>query len=90
MVRRPNTTAQGKMKTGNSLRKVGYPREVDWRNSCVVTRAKNQGSCGACWAFSTVANAESYLNLLRETNYDLSEEYVLECTQSSDCSGGYP
>jgi hypothetical protein len=48
---------------------------------------------GVLWgllAFSTVANAESYLNLLRETNYDLSEEYVLECTQSSDCSGGYP
>ncbi|CAN1229460.1 Senescence-specific cysteine protease SAG39, partial [Linum perenne] len=34
------------------------PTTVDWRKNGAVTPIKDQGKCGCCWAFSTVASVE--------------------------------
>ena len=33
---------------------------MDWRTGGILTSIKDQGGCGACWAFSTTAMTESF------------------------------
>jgi hypothetical protein len=67
------------------------PSSIDYRQSGVVTSVKNQGSCGCCWAFSTVGEFESKISMSTGITYDLSEQYLLQCdTTSYGCNGGYP
>jgi len=71
------------------------PSSFDWRNKDgknYVTSIKNQGSCGACWAFSTAAALESYILIADNTSdidLNLSEQVLLSCSNSGDCVGGY-
>lgn len=56
-----------------------------------MTSVKDQGYCGSCWAFASIAQAEStlILNKLEDINVDLSEQYMVGCTKESDCDGTY-
>ena len=87
--------ASSKLKS--SKRKVAasklgsHPESLNWSERGAVTSIKNQGSCGSCWAFAAAAGAESTLILSGKENVtvDLSEQYLVECTYESDCSGTY-
>lgn len=80
--------------TGNlSLPTNIYPEEWDWRNrhgKNWMTPVKNQGSCGSCWAFSSISTFESYINLYynQVVNFDLSEQEVLSCSNAGSCASG--
>ena len=71
---------------------VGAPASFDWRDRDAVTSVKNQGSCGSCWTFAAAGYAESRVIIAgdyNKNNIDLSEQYLLECTSYSSCTGGY-
>ncbi|XP_073419405.1 cathepsin W-like [Dendrobates tinctorius] len=64
-------------------------RSCDWRKAGVISRAKNQGNCGSCWAFAAVANIEAQWAIVGHSA-NLSVQQVLDCSPCSDgCKGGY-
>ncbi|KAK4772335.1 hypothetical protein SAY86_014110 [Trapa natans] len=66
------------------------PVAVDWRTRGAVNPVKNQGSCGSCWAFSTVAAVEGINQIVTGELISLSEQELVDCDRryNSGCSGG--
>ena len=71
------------------------PSEFSWKmydGYDWTTPAKNQGSCGSCWAFAAISALESIIKIRENCpilNPDLSEQYILSCLSAAgDCRGG--
>lgn len=59
----------------------------DWRAQGKVTPPKNQ-ECGDCWAFASAGQIESAMLMAGRSQQDLSEQHILDCSNSGDCGGG--
>ncbi|XP_047311692.1 probable cysteine protease RD21B [Impatiens glandulifera] len=66
------------------------PAAVDWRTTGAVAPVKNQGECGSCWAFSTVAAVEGINKITTGNLIVLSEQELVDCdrTYNAGCDGG--
>ena len=89
-----NNTSNGTSSNNN------LPESFDWRERSVVTPVRDQGECGSCWSFASLASLESAL-LIHQTNnsnsrnmsvdgLDLSEQQLIQCAKFSGtgCNGG--
>ena len=84
------------VKATSSSDSLGAPAALDWRNNGgnFVTSVKNQGNCGSCVAFGTIASVESQIKILRGASYeiDLSEAHLFYCharSEGRNCGNGW-
>jgi hypothetical protein len=64
----------------------------DYEDEDWMTDVKDQGTCGGCWAFASLAATEGCYNVAignPNLDIDLSEQVVIACTDGG-CSGGMP
>ncbi len=86
---RPAPSGAGAAPLTSTAPQAASSGSFDWRNENGedwMTSVKNQGICGACWAFSAVGVAEATTKIRRSDPnlyIDLSEEYLV-----SGCYGG--
>ncbi|KAK7386410.1 hypothetical protein VNO78_26623 [Psophocarpus tetragonolobus] len=66
------------------------PLHVDWRLNGAIAPIKDQGACGSCWAFSTVAAVEAINKIVTGKFVSLSEQELVDCDKAYNegCNGG--
>ena len=66
------------------------PSHFDWRELGGCTPVKNQGGCGSCWAFGTMAPLECNILIKDHKEVDLSEQWLVSCNRNGwGCNGGW-
>merc|ERR1711988_723174 len=62
---------------------------IDWTTLGAVTKVKDQGQCGSCWAFSTTGGLEGSYQIASGNLVSMSEQQFVDCDKrDSGCGGG--
>ncbi|KPI98242.1 Cathepsin O [Papilio xuthus] len=71
-------------------KRATLPLKVDWRDKGVIGPVRDQGLCGACWAFSTVGVMETMAAMSTGKLQPLSVQEAIDCAGlgNSGCEGG--
>jgi C1A family cysteine protease len=70
---------------------TAVPTHFDWRTQSPnpITKVKDQGQCGSCWAFSVTEEIESMHILKGHPAINLAPEQIVDCdTTDAGCNGG--
>lgn len=84
--------ANGELNAISQTVSATLPSSFDWRTvaGAGLTPIRNQGSCGSCWAFSTVGALESALMVKMSSSSDFSEQFLVSCNNNNwSCNGGW-
>ena len=74
--------------------KAALPSRFDWREQVTgpLPLVKDQGYCGACWAFASTTVLEWAIKIHDGDRVDLSAQWLLACNSAlfgNDCNGGF-
>jgi len=72
----------------SQLDMTATPTAWDWRTHGVVNPIQNQGQCGSCWTFSTIASIESAYAIKTGKLQKLSEQEVVDCSHGCVMESG--
>jgi len=84
----------GYKKNLNNVRNVttitaDVAENIDWRDNNAVNAVRNQGGCGSCWSFSTIAAVEGAYAKQIGTLASFSEQMLVDCDPvDQGCNGG--
>lgn len=77
---------------GEDVQMDTIPDTADWRKEGVITPVKDQGNCGSCWAFSTIAALEAMRGIEEGKVMNMSEQELVDCATewgNNGCGGGF-
>jgi cathepsin L len=65
-------------------------KTIDWVQRGAVTRVKDDGNCGACWAHSAIAAIEGANFIKSNELLELSTQQLIDCDPYDyGCDGGF-
>ncbi|MFC2146776.1 C1 family peptidase, partial [Acidobacteriota bacterium] len=72
----------------NPFTRDWYPTSYDLRTMNKLTPIRNQGACGSCWTFATMASLESFGKPAYDWNFSEQDLNVSNGFDFGECNGG--